>query len=221
MLDMKGLEEKFLVVKHSDIQGREAVQAHLKLVENVCNKRIAEGKNNNNRYLVINTDEPYADEVAEIMKRHGHWDQPESLLPEPGAGEEEPEEREIRVTLLDGTIAIMNTGDRVLFQAAHPKAIPLTIDADSLIDDVLEAAEAAQQVIAGQRPTQERVDTIITQCSDLRKYDDDTFTPPAFLDELLDRQQENDLFEWIAELMKHCAGRAIGMYTDDMGGESE
>lgn len=73
MLDMRGLEEKFLVVKHSDIQGREAVQAHLKLVENVCNKRTAEGKSNHNRYLVINADEPYAAEVAEIMKRHGHW----------------------------------------------------------------------------------------------------------------------------------------------------
>ncbi|MNM07327.1 hypothetical protein D3C81_173680 [compost metagenome] len=73
MLDMRGLEEKFFVVKHSDIQGREAVQAHLKLVENVMNKRAAEGKSNFNRYLVINADEPYAAEVAEIMKRHGHW----------------------------------------------------------------------------------------------------------------------------------------------------
>lgn len=26
-----------------------------------------------NKYLVINTDEPYADEVIEIMKRYGHW----------------------------------------------------------------------------------------------------------------------------------------------------
>jgi hypothetical protein len=26
-----------------------------------------------NTYLVINTDEPYADEVIEILKRNGHW----------------------------------------------------------------------------------------------------------------------------------------------------
>jgi hypothetical protein len=32
-------------------------------------------KNTNKTYLVINTDEPYADEVIEIMKRHGHWGQ--------------------------------------------------------------------------------------------------------------------------------------------------
>jgi hypothetical protein len=73
MLDMKGLEEKYLVIKHSDIQGREAVHHFMKLVEHVSNKRKAEGKSNLNRYLVINTDEPYAGEVAEIMKSHGHW----------------------------------------------------------------------------------------------------------------------------------------------------
>jgi hypothetical protein len=27
-----------------------------------------------NTYLVINTDEPYADEVIEILKKNGHWD---------------------------------------------------------------------------------------------------------------------------------------------------
>lgn len=71
--EVTGLEEKFFVVKHSDIKGKEAALAHLKLVENVMNKRSAEGKENFNRYLVINVDEPYAAEVVEIMKRHGHW----------------------------------------------------------------------------------------------------------------------------------------------------
>lgn len=26
-----------------------------------------------NTYIVINTDEPYANEIIEIMKKHGHW----------------------------------------------------------------------------------------------------------------------------------------------------
>jgi len=26
-----------------------------------------------NEYLVINTDEPYAEEIIEILKRNGHW----------------------------------------------------------------------------------------------------------------------------------------------------
>lgn len=32
-----------------------------------------DGKAPFNSYLVINQDEPYAAEVIEIMKRHGHW----------------------------------------------------------------------------------------------------------------------------------------------------
>jgi hypothetical protein len=35
--------------------------------------REKDGKNPNNKYLVINVDEPYADEVIEILKRNGHW----------------------------------------------------------------------------------------------------------------------------------------------------
>lgn len=27
-----------------------------------------------NTYFVINTDEPYADEIIEILKKNGHWD---------------------------------------------------------------------------------------------------------------------------------------------------
>ncbi len=35
--------------------------------------RIKQGKSPVNQYLVINTDEPYADEVIDILKHHGHW----------------------------------------------------------------------------------------------------------------------------------------------------
>ena len=26
------------------------------------------------QYIVINTDEPYIDEIINVMKKHGHWD---------------------------------------------------------------------------------------------------------------------------------------------------
>ncbi|MEK4196173.1 hypothetical protein NYE59_24050 [Paenibacillus sp. FSL L8-0323] len=55
------------------------------------------------------------------------------------------QEREIRVNLLDGSEVIMNTGDRVLFQASSPWAIPLSVDTDTIIDDVLAALEESQQ----------------------------------------------------------------------------
>jgi hypothetical protein len=31
------------------------------------------GKPNDNFYLVVNTDEPYADQIIEIMKANGHY----------------------------------------------------------------------------------------------------------------------------------------------------
>lgn len=36
-------------------------------------QRISDKINSNNEYLVVNLDEPYAEEVIEILKRHGHW----------------------------------------------------------------------------------------------------------------------------------------------------
>jgi hypothetical protein len=35
--------------------------------------RVKDGKHPFNNYVVINLDEPYIDEIVEIMKRHGHW----------------------------------------------------------------------------------------------------------------------------------------------------
>ncbi|MNJ32050.1 hypothetical protein D3C77_267050 [compost metagenome] len=46
-------------------------------------------------------------------------------------------EREIRVVLHDGSEVIMNTGDKVLYQASKPGAIPLAVDADTIADDLI------------------------------------------------------------------------------------
>lgn len=31
------------------------------------------GKPTDNSYVVVNTDEPYVDNIIEIMKKNGHW----------------------------------------------------------------------------------------------------------------------------------------------------
>ena len=41
--------------------------------EDIAAGRKADGKAPYPEYIVINMDEPYAPEVIEIMKRHGHW----------------------------------------------------------------------------------------------------------------------------------------------------
>ncbi|MEK8133168.1 hypothetical protein WMW72_35425 [Paenibacillus filicis] len=74
MANLTGMAYKFQVLKNDDI---EKLTHHEKvalghIVERIIENRRAEGKVDN-YYLVINTDEPYADEVVEILKRHGHW----------------------------------------------------------------------------------------------------------------------------------------------------
>jgi len=55
MANLKDMKNKILVIK-ADAQ-----------------RTIQTGKITPATYLVINTDEPYADEIIEIMKRYVHW----------------------------------------------------------------------------------------------------------------------------------------------------
>jgi hypothetical protein len=53
--------------------------AELKLLDGIVDrilvKREAEGKNPVNNYIVVNSDEGYAEEVREVLKKHGDWDE--------------------------------------------------------------------------------------------------------------------------------------------------
>lgn len=71
-----GKFDKFIVFKREDIEkytGNLSKAALKKSSELIMAGREKDGKNPDNKYLVINVDEPYADEVIEIMKRNGHW----------------------------------------------------------------------------------------------------------------------------------------------------
>lgn len=75
MANLEGMKEKFTVLKHDDINRYLDEKAKIELMAStiaIKQLRAIEGKKDNT-YLVINTDEPYADEIIEIMKRHGHW----------------------------------------------------------------------------------------------------------------------------------------------------
>lgn len=77
MTNTEGMEMKFTVIKNDDLDSLYLIHPQIhrefeRAQEKVQKIRIAEGKKDN-KYIVINTDEPYADEVIEIMKRHGHW----------------------------------------------------------------------------------------------------------------------------------------------------
>lgn len=68
---------KYLVLKNEDLDrylDEEDENGLYNVVQSVDAGRCLDGKVEDTHYLVINQDEPYAYEVIEIMKRHGHWE---------------------------------------------------------------------------------------------------------------------------------------------------
>ncbi len=76
----EGFKRKFTVINERDYKKyvpkevKARFEANFKHVSrSIESGRMKDGKEPYNNYLVINLDEPYADEVIEIMKRNGHW----------------------------------------------------------------------------------------------------------------------------------------------------
>jgi hypothetical protein len=70
------LERKFTVIKERDLQEHCDYDDYMAL--NHILAKIERGRKKNNKrpynsYVVINLDEPYTNEIIEIMKRNGHW----------------------------------------------------------------------------------------------------------------------------------------------------
>ncbi|HWR19069.1 MAG TPA: hypothetical protein VN608_05555 [Clostridia bacterium] len=70
-----GAERKFIVLPLKYLERLSPYEkADVANVENrIARLRRHEKKDPWPEYIVINTDEPYASEVIEIMKKHGHW----------------------------------------------------------------------------------------------------------------------------------------------------
>jgi len=75
MTNLEGMANKFTVIKNEDIDRLAPGYADLLqlILGQIALDRMARGKNTAPLYLVINTDESYADDVIEILKRNGHW----------------------------------------------------------------------------------------------------------------------------------------------------
>lgn len=74
MANLEGIIREYTVFKNEDLKKLPlTIQTQIQLAgDMIVHNRIGEGKSEN-MYLVINTDEPYANEVIEILKLHGHW----------------------------------------------------------------------------------------------------------------------------------------------------
>lgn len=74
MPNLEGMKNKFLVIKRDYIKSEQAKKQAELLCEYADAQRVIQtGKVNPATYLVINTDEPYTNEVIDILKRYGHW----------------------------------------------------------------------------------------------------------------------------------------------------
>jgi hypothetical protein len=70
------MKMKYIILKNEDIE-KYVPKFMVNTLEDICKHieagRREDGKKPKNTYIVINMDEPYALEVIEILKRHGHW----------------------------------------------------------------------------------------------------------------------------------------------------
>lgn len=106
--------------------------------------RALEGRGNN-KYIVINTDEIYANEVAEIMRENGHW---EGALPAARNIFEVIEEKQKRYYKLQKEMQeLINTADNIDVLYKGKKGILLRIYTNSTADILLESDEGEQHEI--------------------------------------------------------------------------
>ena len=76
MAQPEGMKMKFGMFKWDDAETyltKDQLGELQLLLAFIDSGRNNDEKPNNQTYLIINTDEPYAPEIIEIMKRHGHW----------------------------------------------------------------------------------------------------------------------------------------------------
>ena len=76
MANLEGMKMKFTVIKNEDRElflSTEDAEKLKEIQKEIAIGRELNGKKSDHTYLVINTDEDYADEVIDILKRNGHW----------------------------------------------------------------------------------------------------------------------------------------------------
>ncbi len=78
---LEGKERRYTVInerdldKYIDVITRNEFEIVMdRILGTIENGREHDGKKPYNSYIVINTDEPYINEIIEVMKRHGHFE---------------------------------------------------------------------------------------------------------------------------------------------------
>jgi len=76
-VNLSGIDfHKYVVIKQDDLYKHASEQDRIDLARILKNIRISRykfNKNTGNKYLIINVDVDYADEVVDILKKNNHW----------------------------------------------------------------------------------------------------------------------------------------------------
>lgn len=71
------MKAKFLVMKIASISG--SLDLDEQSLFHKLLRKISGNQKEGHRYIVVNMDEPYIEEVIEVLKRNGHWDEEENV----------------------------------------------------------------------------------------------------------------------------------------------
>ncbi|GGD05218.1 hypothetical protein [Pontibacillus salipaludis] len=78
---LEGRKRRYTVIKEEDLQmyigmdkKEELFNVLGEIQSHIQDCRTSEGKKPYNSYIVINTDEPYINDVLRVMKHNGHWE---------------------------------------------------------------------------------------------------------------------------------------------------
>lgn len=74
MANTEDMKLKFTVIKNEEVLSLPKGELWMERLNNISDALdVHHYREEPKKYLVINTDEPYADEIIEILKRNGHW----------------------------------------------------------------------------------------------------------------------------------------------------
>lgn len=68
--------DKYTVIENEDVKclSYENQSCMDELLQTIKLNRVARMLEPTGNYIVVNANEPYAEEVIEILKKHGHWE---------------------------------------------------------------------------------------------------------------------------------------------------
>jgi len=76
-INLSGIDfNKYIIIKQDDLYRYTSQQDQIdlaRILKAIRDGRIKEKKNTGNKYLVVNTDEDYAEDVIDILRKNNYW----------------------------------------------------------------------------------------------------------------------------------------------------